>query len=134
MKGLERLKSVRFEIAPNDAPDDAGSAGIVVKFSDGTVLRASYWRLIHDGRAEFSSFDHQQKYGLPAPFDAKQQIVSRLSAGICHSVQFDSETGDLTLMFDGTAKLQVFNFTAYEIWELHFPDGAVEFSNRALGD
>jgi hypothetical protein len=47
-------------------------------------------------------------------------------------VQFDGETADLTLVFDETARLQVFNFTAYEIWELHFPGGTTEYSNYAL--
>jgi hypothetical protein len=35
----------------------------------------------------------------------------------------------LVFDFDGGIALQVFNFTGYEIWEMHFPDGAVEYSN-----
>ena len=106
--------------------------GIIVKFSDGTVLKANYWRLIQDGRALLSSFDHQKKYGLPAPIDAKEQISRRLEGRICDDVQLNSETADLTLVFGETTKLQVFNFTGYEIWELKFPNGAVEYSNYAL--
>jgi hypothetical protein len=119
-------------VADDNIPDAEGTAAVIVKFSDGTILKANYWRLIQDGRALLSSFDHQKKYGLPAPIDAKDQISSRLEGKICNDVQFDSETADLTLVFDETTKLQVFNFTGYEIWELRFPNGTVEYSNHAL--
>jgi len=101
-------------------------------FSDGTILRFAYWRLIRDGRAVLSSFDHQKQYGLPAPIEAKEQISSLLTGKICQNVHFDSETADITLIFDETTKLQVFNFTAFEIWTLQFPDGTGEYSNYAL--
>jgi hypothetical protein len=43
-------------------------------FTNGTMLRGSYWRLIKDGRHILSSFDHGHKYGLPAPIDAKKKL------------------------------------------------------------
>jgi hypothetical protein len=94
-------------------------------------LKAHYWRLIQDGHALLSSFDHQKKYGLPAPIDAKEEISGLLKGKICHNVHFDGETADLTLVFSETTKLQVFNFTAYEIWEIRFPDGTGQYSNYA---
>ena len=42
------------------------------------------------------------------------------------------ETGDLRFKFDGELTFEVFNFTSYEIWEVTFPDGTVEWSNYAL--
>ena len=45
------------------------------------------------------------------------------------SASADFETGDLSIEFSSNVKLQVFNFTGYEIWEMKFPDGTVEYSN-----
>jgi len=42
----------------------------------------------------------------------------------------EKETGDLNFKFADNIGLQVFNFTAYEIWEFSFSDGAIEYSNR----
>ncbi len=128
---LEKLKNVGLEVAADDTPDAEGTAAISIKFSDGTTLQAFYWRLVQDGRAQLTSFDHQKKYGLPAPIDAKKQVSSRLAGKICRNVQFDGETGDLTFILGETSKLQVFNFTGYEIWTLRFPDGTGEYSNYA---
>lgn len=74
----------------------------------------------------------QKKYSLPAPIDAKEKISALLEGKICLNVQFDGETADLTLVSGETTKLQVFNFTGYEIWEIRFPDGTEEYSNHAL--
>ena len=117
-QNLAKLRNVSVAMAADNIPDEEGTAAVVVKFSDGTVLKASYWRLIHDGRALLSSYDHQKKYGLPAAMDAKQEMSNRLEGKLCRNVHFDRETADLTLVFDEGTKLQVFNFTAYEIWEI----------------
>jgi hypothetical protein len=130
-QSLAKLKNVSIAVTADNIPDAEGTASIVVKFSDGTVLKAHYWRLIQDGRALLSSFDHQKKYGLPAPMDAKEQISRLLEGKICNVVQFDDQTADLTLIFGETTNLQVFNFTEYEIWEIQFPDGTAEYSNCA---
>ena len=119
---VQKLKNVGLEVAADDTPDAEGTAAISIKSSDGTTLQAFYWRLVQDGRAQLTSFDHQKKYGLPAPIDAKKQVSSRLAGKICRNVQFDGETGDLTFILGETSKLQVFNFTGYEIWTLrHLP-------------
>jgi hypothetical protein len=131
-QSLASLRNVSITVAADNIPDAEGTASVVVKFSDGTVLKANYWRLIQDGRALLSSFDHRKKYGLSTPIDAKEQISSLLEGKLCNDVQFDSEAGDLTLVFGETTKLQVFNFTAYEIWQIQFPDGTGEYSNYAL--
>ena len=129
---LAKLTNVDVSVAPDDVPDEEGMAAVVVKFSDGTVLKAHYWRLIEDGRALVSSFDHQKKYGLPAPIDAKGKISRLLEGRLCRNVHLDRETGDLTLVLGETTKLQVFNFTGYEIWEMRFPNGTGQYSNYVL--
>jgi hypothetical protein len=131
-QNLARLRNGEVAVTTDDVPDDHGSASIVVKFSDGTVLNCFYWRLIQDGRARLSSFDHKMKYGLRAPIDAKERVSAQLQGKTCLDVCFDSETADLTLVFDQATKLQVFNFTGFEIWTIRFPDGTAQYSNYAL--
>jgi hypothetical protein len=131
-KSLAKLKTTRVMVADACVPDESGTASIVLSFSDGTTLQAFYWRLVQDGRALLSSFDHQQKYGLPAPINGKEQLSKILEGKICSDAQFDAETADLIFFFGKTIKLQIFNFTEYEIWDVRFPDGSRELSNYAL--
>jgi hypothetical protein len=131
-KSLAKLKATSVLVAEADVPDERGTASIIMSFSDGTKLQAFYWRLIEDGRALLSSFDHQQKYGLLAPIDAKEQLSKILKDKICSDAQLDAETADLIFLFGKTTKLQIFNFTGYEIWDIRFPDGSGELSNYAL--
>jgi len=98
-------------------------------FSGGAVLRADFWRLIKDGRHRRSSFDHEQKYGLPAPIDAVRDLRNELQDKQILKAGPDEETGDLLFEFADRLKLQVLNFTGYEVWEISFPDGTGEYSN-----
>ncbi len=130
---LLNLQNGTVSILVNDIPDDEGSAAIIVKFADRTILKAFYWRLIADGKSQLSSFDHGKKYGLPQPIDAKAFLIKSLDGKICRSAYFDKETADFVFDFEQNKRLQIFNFTGYEIWEILFPDGSGEYSNYALG-
>ena len=72
-----------------------------------------------------------QKYGLPAPIDAVQVLAKELRGRKIADASMSEVTGDLCLRFDGDVMLEVFNFTAFEIWDITFADGTVEYSNRA---
>lgn len=110
---------------------EPGQASVLILFADGTRLEAEFWRLIENGAATFSSFDHQQKYGLPEIIDAVEELRNRLSGKTLTSALHDLETGDLIFEFTAATRLQVLNVTGYEIWQLTFPSGAVEYSNYA---
>lgn len=133
-EGLGCLRDTTAVIVNNDIPDTEGGASIVVRFSNGSILQATFWRVVKDGKTQLSSFDHGQKYGLPAPIDAKKQLVDLLNGRTCQDARCDGETADLLLKFDKDTKLQVFNFTGYEIWRFHFPDGTGVYSNYALAE
>jgi hypothetical protein len=107
------------------------AVGTAITFSDGTRLSAQFWRLIKDHKPLVSIFDHRQKYGLPAPVDAIQMLQLELAGNVIANAEILS-TGDLRFRFDRDIELDVFNFTAFEIWELAFPDGTSELSNYAL--
>jgi hypothetical protein len=132
-RNLTRLIGCSVRVADSGTyPDQAGEASVALSFSDGTKLRAEYWRLFKDGKAYLSSFDHRQQYGLPAPIDAIAELEKQLENEKVSAAKLDLESGDLVVCFGEGSKLQVFNFTGYEIWELRFPDGTGEYSNYAL--
>ncbi|MFF2083221.1 hypothetical protein ACFVVM_05575 [Nocardia sp. NPDC058176] len=110
------------------------SVDTTIDFSDGTGLSAQFWRLTKKGRPEVSIFDHRRQYGLPAPIDALSILRHELVGRTLLVAELDQTTADLRFMFEGELRLEVFNFTGFEIWELTFPDGTGELSNYALED
>jgi hypothetical protein len=114
----------------DDVPETSAGANILIVFANGTALAADYWRLIKNDFV-VSSFDHDQKYGLPEVVDAKRDLRSKLQGKILAKATIDRKSGDLYFEFAGGAILQVFAFTSYEVWELSFPNGSVEYSNFA---
>jgi|SRR5690242_17473644 hypothetical protein len=130
-KSLLELKNETVHVAASNYYADSGSASVQLLFGNGTRLRADYWRIAKDGRASISSFDHEQKYGLPAPIDAVEELKSNLTDKALIDARLEKETGDLLFRFSDGINFHVFNFTGYEVWEIHFPDGSGEYSNFA---
>jgi hypothetical protein len=128
---LFKLKNGPVSVSAPDAYPEAGMASVQLLFADGSKLRANYWRIIKDGKAGTSSFDHQQQYGLPAPIDAIKALQEELQNKTVTDARLDKETGDLLFQFTEKVKFHVFNFTSYEIWDISFPDGTVQYSNYA---
>lgn len=128
---IEALGSASVNVLP-DKVHSSEEAWAVLDFSDRSQLSACYWRLIADGRAQVSCFDHLHQYGLPERIDAVQALRSALTGRRRQAMRLDVETGDLPLVFDGAVQLQVFRFTGYEAWELTFPDGSRAYSTDAL--
>lgn len=83
-------------------------------------------------RADLSSFDHGQRYGGPAPIDAFRQLEEELQGKSVSDAFLDTRTGDLQFNFEDRIEFRVFNFTGYEVWEIHFPNGTVEYSPYAI--
>ena len=128
-QGLSGLKGNVLQVVDNDASE---GAAVILNFSDGAILRADYWRLLRNSLAVVSSFDHQQKYGLPSPVDARSDLRKALNGQQVLEARLDQQTGDLLFAFSGQAHFQVFNLTGYEVWEMSFPDGSGEYSNHIL--
>jgi hypothetical protein len=130
-RSLAALKGATANVSDSGVYSDAGEASVQLLFSNGSRLRADYWRIVKGDRAGVSSFDHGQKYGLPAPIDALQQLEKELQGKRVTDALFDNRTGDLYLGFEEDVEFRVFNFTGYEVWEIHFPDGTGEYSTYA---
>ena len=127
---LTALAGAAVELCDDDVPEEFGQANIVIIFGNGSKLRACYWRLIEPSNV-ISSFDHKQRYGLPAPIDAKKYLRQHLAGKTLTAAAIDRESGDLHFLFANAAKLQIFAFSSYEMWEISFPDGPVEYANYA---
>jgi hypothetical protein len=128
-KSLSDLAGTSVQVSEGASYPEPGAASVDVLFSNGSRLRAEYWRMIKDGKAGRSSFDHLQKYGLPGPIDAVRDLREQLQDRTVTDARLNKETGDLIFKFSGNVELQVFNFTCYEIWEFSFHGGSVEYSN-----
>jgi hypothetical protein len=128
---LSDLRHTPVQVSAGNGYPEPGCASLGLLFANGTSLQAEYWRLIYPGKAGLSSFDHRQQYGLPAPIDAIRELQEHIQRKLLTDARLDRETGDLVFQFDGNIKLQIFNFTGYEVWEINFPNGSVEYSNHA---
>ena len=107
-----------------------GDASVILQFSNNTLLQATYWRAIQANRQYVSSFDDGQQYGLQTPIEAVSRLHQILTDKSVEMATFDGRTGDLEIEFSDDTALQVLNFTGYEVWEITFPDGSRELSNR----
>jgi len=130
-ESLANLKTGSVRVSAANYYPEPENASVQLLFTNGSKLRADYWRVMKDGKAGRGSFDHQQQYGLPAPIDAIAELHGQLQDKIVIDAQLDRETGDLLFQFSDNIKFQVFNFTGYEVWEISFPDGTGEYSNYA---
>lgn len=71
-----------------------------------------------------SVFDHGRQYAFTT-------LRSALEGQTLIDASLDEGTADLFLTFANGASFEIFNFTAYEIWEVLYPDGSRELSNYA---
>jgi hypothetical protein len=130
-KSLRELKGSSVSVSDANSYPEHGVAGVEVHFSDGSRLRADYWRIVISGHVHVSSFDHRQKYGLPGPIDAIAELQQDLKEKTVVDARFEEKTGDLVFQFTEGIELQVLNLTSYEVWEIHFSNGTGEYSNYA---
>jgi len=130
-RSLSELKGETAEVSNSGAYPNPGTASVQLLFSEGTRLRADYWRIVKNDKAGVSSFDHDQKYGLPEPIDSFHQLEQELRGTRVTDALIDARTGDLLFRFEGSVEFCIFNFTGYEVWEIHFSNGTGEYSNFA---
>ena len=128
-ESLAKLRGAPVQTSPGGAYPEPGCASVQLIFGNGSRLHANFWRIIEVGKVSLTSFDHQQKYGLPAPIDAIKEFQERLQGQLVSDARLREDSGDLLFEFANAIKLEVFSFTGYEDWEIHFPDGTGEYSN-----
>jgi hypothetical protein len=72
-----------------------------------------------------SSMDHKHQFGLPAPYDAEQDIHCRIAGKTIRRVEVAPSTGDLTLYFD-EGRIEILCTSAgYEAYQVYGPDNLI---------
>lgn len=97
----------------------------VFAFTDGSALRCECpWRLVSDDRIAVTSDDHDQRFGLARTIDAGARAAERVAERPVSAVSIAVDTGDLTLRFGPSARIEVLvNSSGYESWHLSLSDG-----------
>ncbi len=81
------------------------------------------WRLIEGNRIRLTNLDDGQQFGLPAPVDATETIVSCLEQATIVSLNLREGTLDLHLTFDTGHRLEIIpDSSGYEAWNLSSSD------------
>jgi len=83
------------------------------------LVIACLWRLLEDGRIQFTGQDDGQQFGLPAPVDAAGEVSRRLGRTLVEAVELREGTLDLDLRFTTGHVFQVIpDSSGYEAWTL----------------
>lgn len=131
MKCLDELKNNTVVVSDFYEGIDRPYPTVLLTFSSGIQFHGDYWRVLESGKSKglSSSFDHNQIYGLPAHINAIEELRAILETQSVIDAELDNDTGDFIFKFTDGLKLHFFNFTAYEVWEIYFPDGSQYFSS-----
>lgn len=104
-------------------------------FSNGVVLGVDgVWRILGPSGLLFTSQDHGESFGLPAPIDARAAAVAKLGGAVV-AVNLEAGTADVRIRFHGDVALEVLTLSSgYEAWHLTAPaTGAAGFEIVANG-
>jgi hypothetical protein len=72
-----------------------------------------------------SAEDHHHRFGLPAPYDAEQDIRGRIVGKVIRCVEVTCGTGDLALIFDDGRIEIICTSAGYEAYQVYGPDNLV---------
>lgn len=91
-----------------------------MRFEGGsTLMFQSLWRLVCEASIEVTSEDDGQKFGLPSPVNAAEQLKAKIGENRISDVRIDEATSDLTFHFGQGLRLEVINTSGgYEAWSL----------------
>jgi hypothetical protein len=88
----------------------------------GSISLPVPWRLVADGRIALADRDDGQQFGLPAPLDGQAEANRLIEGRAITNVSIDPETADLAVRFEGSVRLDAFNYSAgYEGWHINLP-------------
>jgi hypothetical protein len=90
-------------------------------FSDQSqIATEAEWRLVGPERIIVGSDDHGHPFGLPAPVDAAEKVLLHLGGQLVKGASITSNTGDLSVEFDGNHRLQFLQLSCgYESWRFN---------------
>jgi hypothetical protein len=86
-----------------------------------SLVVSAPWRIVSGGRISFASEDDGHKFGRASPVDGEGEARSLISEKPISSAKVDRHTADITLHFDPTMRIDVFNDSrGYEAWEANY--------------
>jgi hypothetical protein len=91
------------------------------------IAASAPWRVVTADGIAHGDEDDGQRFGLPQPVDGEARVNYLLSGQKVRKVEVDGQTADLRVVFDGGARLDLFNNSSgYEGWQASVPvDGKV---------
>jgi hypothetical protein len=87
------------------------------RFGDAHLNVGAPWRIMDGDSIRLGSCDHEQKFGLPEPVDARAVAMELLEGKAVGQVSVSPRTADLEVAFEHGCSLFVFNHSSgYEGW------------------
>ncbi len=104
-------------------------------FGEGLSISApAPWRVVTSNGIAFGAEDDGHEFGLPRPVDGEARTNELLQGQKVVEVGVDEQTADLTIVFDGGARLDFFNASCgYEGWQASIPADGKELVIIAKG-
>jgi hypothetical protein len=87
-----------------------------------SLTQQSLLRYVGQPGVFISAEDHRHQFGLPAPYDAEQDIQGRIVGMVIRRVEITRDTGDLTLTLDDGRIEIICTSACYEAYEVNGPD------------
>ena len=81
-----------------------------------------------------STEDHLERFGLPAPYDAEQDIRGRILGKVIRRVEIEGDTGDLTLILDDGRLEIICTSAGYEAYQVYGPDNLIMVGRGGCGE
>ena len=89
-----------------------------------SVTQESLLRYVGSG-VFISAEDNQHQFGLPAPYDAEQDIRGRIVGKVITRVEIARGTGDLALILDDGRLEIICTSAGYEAYQVYGPDNLI---------
>lgn len=123
------IESVNDLVGKSVVKIESCDGSIKMHLSDGVKISSTFWRLLGLQNERLSSFDDGMKYGLTSSVDSHRRLAEVVVGKALVTANFTLASGDLEFEFVGSLKLQIFNFSGNEVWEVEFAEGSGQLSN-----
>ena len=104
-----------------------GEQGVCFITLSGSISLTQEALLRYVGRSGvfISAEDHGHQFGLPAPYDAEQEIRGSILGKVIRRVDVSRDTGDVTLILDDGRIEIICKSSGYEAYQIHGPNNLI---------
>jgi hypothetical protein len=90
-----------------------------------SLTQESLLRYVGSSGVFISAEGHRHQFGLPAPYDAEQEIRGKIFGKVIRRVEIAGDTGDLTLDLDDGRIEIICTSSGYEAYQIHGPNNLI---------